>query len=52
MDEFAPSSDITKGKILRKATALFDVVAAAILEKKRFGILDQYKQRPAETVGI
>lgn len=52
LDELASSSHTTKSKILRKAMALFDVVAEAKLEKKRFGILDQNKQLLTEIVGI
>jgi predicted transcriptional regulator len=52
LDELASSSHTTKSEILRKAIALFDVVAEAKLEKKRFGILDQNKQLLTEIVGI
>lgn len=52
LDELASSSHSTKSEILRKAIALFDVVAEAKAEKKRFGILDQNKQLLTEIVGI
>jgi len=52
LDELASSSHTTKSEILRKAIALFDVVAEAKMEKKRFGILDQNKQLLTEIVGI
>lgn len=52
LDKLASSSHTTKSEILRKAIALFDVVAEAKLEKKRFGILDQNKQLLTEIVGI
>ena len=42
----------TKTEILRKAIALYDVVAEAKTEKKRFGILDQNKKLLTEIVGI
>lgn len=52
LDELAASAHSTKSEILRKAIALFDVVAEAKAEKKRFGILDQNKQLVTEIVGI
>jgi len=52
LDELAASAHSTKSEILRKAIALFDVVAEAKSEKKRFGILDQNKQLLTEIVGI
>jgi predicted transcriptional regulator len=52
LDELASSAHSTKSEILRKAIALFDVVAEAKSEKMRFGILDQNKQLVTEIVGI
>lgn len=52
LEQLAASSHTTKSEILRKAIALFDVVAEAKAEKKRFGILDQNKQLLTEIVGI
>lgn len=52
LDELASAAHSTKSEILRKAIALFDVVAEAKSEKKRFGILDQNKQLLTEIVGI
>jgi predicted transcriptional regulator len=52
LGELASASHTTKSEILRKAIALFDVVAEAKLEKKRFGILDKNKQLLTEIVGI
>lgn len=52
LDELAAAAHSTKSEILRKAIALFDVVAEAKAEKKRFGILDQNKKLLTEIVGI
>jgi predicted transcriptional regulator len=52
LEQLASSGRTTKSEILRKAIALFDVVAEAKTEKKRFGILDQNKQLVTEIVGI
>ncbi|HMW23489.1 MAG TPA: ribbon-helix-helix protein, CopG family [Burkholderiaceae bacterium] len=52
LEQLAASGHTTKSEILRKAIALFDVVAEAKAEKKRFGILDQNKQLVTEIVGI
>jgi predicted transcriptional regulator len=52
LEQLAEASHTTKSEILRKAIALFDVVAEAKSEKKRFGILDQNKQLVTEIVGI
>ena len=52
LEQLAAASHTTKSEILRKAIALFDVVAEAKAEKKRFGILDQNKQLVTEIVGI
>ncbi|MCK6426910.1 MAG: ribbon-helix-helix protein, CopG family [Burkholderiaceae bacterium] len=52
LEELAAAGHTTKSEILRKAIALFDVVAEAKAEKKRFGILDQNKQLVTEIVGI
>ena len=52
LEEIAASSHSTKSEVLRKALALFDIVAEAKSEKRRFGILDQDKQLVTEIVGI
>jgi predicted transcriptional regulator len=52
LEQLASSNHTTKTEILRKAIALYDVVAEAKTEKKRFGILDQNKQLLTEIVGI
>jgi predicted transcriptional regulator len=52
LEQLAAASHTTKSEILRKAIALFDVVAEAKAEKKRFGLLDQNKQLVTEIVGI
>lgn len=52
LEQLAASSHTSKSEILRKAIALFDVVAEAKSEKKRFGILDQEKRLLTEIVGI
>lgn len=52
LEQLAAAGHISKSEILRKAIALFDVVAEAKSEKKRFGILDQNKQLLTEIVGI
>lgn len=52
LEQLANSSHTTKTEILRKAIALYDVVAEAKTEKKRFGILDQNKHLLTEIVGI
>jgi predicted transcriptional regulator len=52
LEQLAVSSHTTKSEILRKAFALFDVVAEAKAEKKRFGILDEDKHLLTEIVGI
>ena len=52
LEQLATSSHTTKTEILRKAIALYDVVAEAKSEKKRLGILDQNKRLLTEIVGI
>lgn len=52
LEQLAASGHTTKTEILRKAIALYDVVAEAKTEKKRLGILDQNKQLLTEIVGI
>lgn len=52
LEQLAVTGHTTKSEVLRKAIALFDVVAEAKTEKKRFGILDQNKQLVTEIVGI
>jgi predicted transcriptional regulator len=52
LEQLADSSRTTKSEILRKAIALFDVVAEAKQEHRRFGILDQNRQLVTEIVGI
>ena len=52
LEELAQAGHTTKSEILRKAIALFDVVAEAKSEKKRFGILDQDRHLLTEIVGI
>jgi predicted transcriptional regulator len=52
LEQLAESNHATKSEILRKAIALFDVVAEAKLDKKRFGIFDQNKNLVTEIVGI
>ena len=52
LDHLAATGHTSKSEILRKAIALFDVVAEAKSEKKRFGILDQDKHLLTEIVGI
>jgi predicted transcriptional regulator len=52
LEQLASSNHTTKAEILRKAIALYDVVAEAKTEKKRLGILDQNKQLLTEIVGI
>jgi predicted transcriptional regulator len=52
LEQLAASGHTSKSEILRKAIALFDVVAEAKSEKKRFGILDQDKRLLTEIVGI
>jgi predicted transcriptional regulator len=52
LEELAQAGHTSKSEILRKAIALFDVVAEAKSEKKRFGILDQDKRLLTEIVGI
>ncbi len=52
LEELAQAGHTSKSEILRKAIALFDVVAEAKSEKKRFGILDQDKHLLTEIVGI
>lgn len=52
LDYLAATGHTSKSEILRKAIALFDVVAEAKSEKKRFGILDQDKHLLTEIVGI
>lgn len=52
LEQLAVTGHTTKSEVLRKAIALFDVVAEAKTEKKRFGILDQNKQLITEIVGI
>jgi predicted transcriptional regulator len=52
LEQLAKLGQTTKSDILRKAIALFDVVAEAKADKKRFGILDQNKQLVTEIVGL
>jgi predicted transcriptional regulator len=52
LEQLASSNHASKSEILRKAIALFDVVAEAKLDKKRFGIFDQNKVLVTEIVGI
>jgi predicted transcriptional regulator len=52
LEQLAASNHTTKTEILRKAIALYDVVAEAKTEKKRLGILDQNKHLLTEIVGI
>ncbi|HYE35521.1 ribbon-helix-helix protein, CopG family [Methylocaldum sp.] len=52
LEQLAAIGHTTKSEILRKAIALFDVVAEAKAEKKRIGILDQNKHLETEIVGI
>jgi predicted transcriptional regulator len=52
LEQLAITGHTTKSEVLHKAIALFDVVAEAKTEKKRFGILDQHKQLVTEIVGI
>ncbi len=52
LEQLATSGHMSKSEVLRKAIALFDVVAEAKSEKKRFGILDQDKRLLTEIVGI
>lgn len=52
LEQLATSNHTTKTEILRKAIALYDVVAEAKIEKKRLGILDQNKHLLTEIVGI
>ncbi|SJM91326.1 conserved hypothetical protein [Crenothrix polyspora] len=52
LEQLAASGCTTKTEILRKAIALYDVVAEAKTEKRRFGILDEDKHLLTEIVGI
>ena len=52
LELLASNGHMSNSEVLRKAIALFDVVAEAKSEKKRFGILDQNKQLVTEIVGI
>jgi len=52
LEQLAASNHTTKTEILRKAIALYDVVAEAKSEKKRLGILDQDKRLLTEIIGI
>ena len=52
LEQLAAAGHTSKSEILRTAIALFDVVAEAKSEKKRFGILDQDKRLVTEIVGI
>ena len=52
LEQLARASHSAKSVILRKAIALYDVVAEAKSERKRLGILDQDKRLVTEIVGI
>ena len=52
LEQLASSSHATKTEILRKAIALYDVVAEAKANEKRLGILDKDKNVLTEIVGI
>ena len=52
LEQLANASHSSKSEILRKAIALYDIVAEAKTERKRLGILDQDKRLVTEIVGI
>lgn len=52
LEEIADGSHTTKSDILRKALALYDVVADAKQNKNRLGIFDKDKNLLTEIVGI
>ncbi len=52
LEEIAVASHATKSDILRKALALYDVVADAKQNKNRLGIFDKDKNLLTEIVGI
>jgi predicted transcriptional regulator len=52
LEQLALLGHSTKSEILRKAIALFDVVAEAKADKKRLGLFDQNKQLVTEIVGL
>lgn len=52
LEQLAKTGHTSKSEVLRKAIALFDVVAEAKSAKKRIGILDQNKHLETEIVGI
>lgn len=52
LEQLAIANNVSKGEILQKSIALFDVVAEAKADNKRIGILNQDKQLETEIVGI
>ena len=52
LEQLAEDGHTTKSEVLRKSLILFDVIATAKAEKKRFGILDENKNLETEIVGI
>ena len=52
LEQLASAGCTTKTEILRKAIALYDIVAEAKTDKKRLGILDQDKHLLTKIVGI
>jgi len=52
LENLAIASGTTKSQILRRAVALYDVVAAARSQGKRVGVLDQSDKLVSEFVGL
>jgi hypothetical protein len=52
LESLAKDGQTTKCNVLRKAIALFDIVAEANANKKRFGILDKDRNLITEIVGL
>ena len=52
LEEMAEIGHTSKSDVLRKALALYDVVAEAKAQKNRFGILDKDRKLLTEIVGI
>ena len=52
LEEMAETGHTSKSDVLRKALALYDVVAEAKSQKNRFGILDKDRKLLTEIVGI
>ena len=52
LEQWAAAGHCTKGEVLRKAIALYEVAVDAQSHQQRLGIVDQNRQVLAEIVGL